>query len=283
MKVSSTVDSLTYSDDTYVKQRSAVVLFIVHNNINYLGRNFAIVDCMMQRTFRDVLYCIYENDSSDGTAEWLSTLARNRTDIRLKSEVGYKPADVEGKSSEWRFKRLAACRNECLALARQHAPHVDYGIVLDIDFVNWDQVCVAAAIREIDKWDPQWKALGGSGLSQLDLGVFGPALRIVPTRGSVPVRLYDAAALRTKTIRDPINDREQMVAAAKLTGSVFDPPLRVLSAFGGIAVYKPDALYPLQYEGYDCEHVCLHRRMQNVFMSFKLCPLMVSLDDEAPS
>ena len=51
------------------------------------------------------------------------------------------------------------------------------------------------------------------------------------------------------------------------------------SAFGGIAVYRPAALYPLLYEGDDCEHVCLHRKMQHLFMSFKLCPLMVALDE----
>ena len=68
---------------------------------------------------------------------------------------------------------------------------------------------------------------------------------------------------------------QDALAAAAMAGSSFDPRVRVRSAFGGIAIYKPEALYPLHYEGYECEHVCLHRRMQDVFMSYKLCPLMV--------
>lgn len=249
---------------------AAAVLFLLHDNMDRVERNFAMVDDRMQRTFGDVLYCVYENDSTDGTAEWIRDLATRRDDVRLLSEQGYRPAMAEGRDSEWRYERMAACRNRCLELARQHAPNADYAVVLDIDFADFGQVDIAAAVREIDELHPGWQALCGSGLSQRDLGVYGPVMRVVPTRGSLPVRLYDIAAMQT-------GDGEQdALAAAAMAGPAFDPPVRVRSAFGGIAVYKPEALYPLHYEGWDCEHVCLHRRMQDVFMSYKLCPLMVA-------
>ncbi|HUP62201.1 MAG TPA: hypothetical protein VNA69_17475 [Thermoanaerobaculia bacterium] len=249
----------------------AAVLFLLHDNMDRLDRNFAVVDDRMQRTFGEVLYCVYENDSTDGTAEWIRDLSARRNDVRLLSEQGYRPAMAEGRDSRWRYERMAACRNQCLDLARQHAPQADYAIALDIDFADFSQVDIAAAIREIDDLHPEWQALCGSGLSQRDLGVYGPSMRVVPTRGSVPVRLYDIAAMQTE------NDEQDALAAAGMAGSALDPPVRVRSAFGGIAIYKPRALYSLHYEGYDCEHVCLHRRMQEVFMSFKLCPMMVSL------
>jgi hypothetical protein len=182
---------------------------------------------------------------------------------------------AEGRESRWRYERMAACRNQCLGLARQHAPHVDYAIVLDIDFAGFSQVYIAAAIREIDHLHPGWQALCGSGLSQRDLRVYGPSMRVVPTRGSLPVRLYDIAAMQTDTLQQPGNDEREALAAAGMAGSALDRPVRVRSAFGGIAVYKPEVFYSLHYEGWDCEHVCLHRRMQDVFMSYKLCPLMV--------
>jgi hypothetical protein len=251
-------------------QARAAVLFLLHDNMDRLERNFAVVDGLMQRTFSDVLYCVYENDSTDGTAEWIRDLSARRDDVRLLSEQGYRPAMVEGRDSRWRYERMAACRNRCLDLARQHAPDVDYAIVLDIDFADFSQVDIAAAIREIDGLHPEWQALCGSGLSQRDLGVYGPSMRVVPTRGELPVRLYDIAAMQT------LNDEQDALAAAAMAGAAFDPPVRVRSAFGGIAVYKPGTLYPLHYEGWDCEHVCLHRGMQEVFMSYKLCPLMVA-------
>jgi hypothetical protein len=250
---------------------TAAVLFLLHDNMDRLERNFAVVDALMQRTFDEVRYCVYENDSTDGTGEWIADLASRREDVRVLSERGYRPAMADGRDSQWRYERMAACRNQCLDLARKHAPDVDYAVVLDIDFAGFDQVYLAEAIREVDGLHPGWQALCGSGLSQRDLGFYGPSMRVVPTRGSLPVRLYDIAAMEADTApRD-------LLAAAAMAGPVDDPPVRVRSAFGGIAVYKPEVLYSLRYEGWDCEHVCLHRGMQDVFMSYKLCPMMATL------
>ena len=47
------------------------MLVLLHDNIDRLARNFAMVDDRMRRTFGEVLYCVYENDSTDGTAEWI--------------------------------------------------------------------------------------------------------------------------------------------------------------------------------------------------------------------
>ena len=249
---------------------SAAVLFLLHDNMDRLARNFAVLDDRMQRTFSEVVYCVYENDSTDGTAEWIRHLSARRDDVRLLSEQGYRPAMADGRDSRSRYERMAACRNQCLDLARQHAPRADYAIVLDIDFEDFEQVYVGEAIREIDRLHPEWQALCGSGLSQRDLGFFGPSMRVVPTRGSLPVRLYDIAAMETDAApRDAL-------AVATMARPALHPPVRVRSAFGGIAVYRPAVLYDLHYEGYDCEHLSLHRRMQDVFMSYKLCPLMAS-------
>ena len=249
---------------------TAAVLFLLHDNMARLERNFAMVDDRMQSTFGDVLYCVYENDSTDGTAEWIRDLAARRKDVRLLSEQGYRPAMADGRDSVWRYERMAACRNQCLELAREHAPYVDYAVVLDIDFADFSQVYIAEAISEVDDLHSGWQALCGSGLSQRDLGVYGSSMRVVPTRGDRPVRLYDVAAMQ---MEDGVQDT---IAAAAMAGAVQDPPVRVRSAFGGIAIYKPEVLYSLHYEGWDCEHVCIHRGMQDVFMSYKLCPLMVS-------
>jgi hypothetical protein len=72
--------------------------------------------------------------------------------------------------------------------------------------------------------------------------------------------------------------QQDALAVAAMARPSVHPPVRVRSAFGGIAVYKAEVLYALHYEGWDCEHVCLHRGMQEVFMSYKLCPLMVALE-----
>ena len=191
-------------------------MFLLHNNMDRLDRNFAILDDRMRRTFDQVLYCVYENDSTDGTAEWIRDLSARRNDVRLLSEQGYRPAMAEGRCSRWRYERPAACRNQCLGLARQQAPHVDYAVVLDIDFDGFDQVYIIAAIREIDRFHPDWQALCGSGLSQRDLGVYGPSMRVIPTRGSLPVRLYDIAAMEVDTPQQPVNDQEVALAAAAI-------------------------------------------------------------------
>jgi hypothetical protein len=228
----------------------------------------------MRRTFGEVTYCVYENDSTDGSAEWARDLAARRGDVKLLSERGHTPALVEGRRSPWRFKRMAACRNRCLSLARTYAPGVDYAIVLDIDFAGFDQVYIAAAVREIDRFFPGWQALCGSGLSRDDLEVYGPSMRVVPTRGGAPVRLYDVIAMQTEAFPKPSSDRTQALAVAAMAGSALDPPVRVKSAFGGLAIYKPDPLYRLEYVGGECEHLSIHRNLRDVFMTHKISMMM---------
>jgi len=87
---------------------TAAVLFLLHDNMDRLERNFAILDDRMRRAFGEVLYCVYENDSTDGTAEWISDLAARRDDVLVLSERGYRPAMADGRDSRWRYERMAA-------------------------------------------------------------------------------------------------------------------------------------------------------------------------------
>jgi hypothetical protein len=52
-------------------------------------------------------------------------------------------------------------------------------------------------------------------------------------------------------------------------------PIRVCSAFGGMAVYRSNIFYRCQYAGGDCEHVPFHREMKR-FGNMYLNPASVS-------
>lgn len=202
--------------------------------------------------FSRVSWLIVESDSDDDTLELLERMAAGR------GAFGFRSLGLLRDRMPLRTERIAYCRNFYLDELQKNPIYgdVDYLIVADLDGVNGE--LTRESIRscwERDDWDVC--AANQRGL------------------------YYDIWALR-HPIWSPNDCWEQyrfmrmhgVDEESALKGSVHLRMIRlkesegwipVESAFGGLAIYRREALADARYVGVDenggevCEHVALHR------------------------
>jgi hypothetical protein len=143
---------------------------------------------------------------------------------------------------------MASFRNRYMAALQSISFAADYVIIVDADLLGgWSNEGLANTLG-YDAWD----AVGSNGL-YVWRGNFPDGS---PRAGIVH---FDAWAFRSHDSADP-------APAGTVNKLVFrrgDPFIPVMSAFGGLAVYRRDALLSSRYGGGDCEHVTLHREMRS--------------------
>jgi hypothetical protein len=180
---------------------------------------------------------VYENDSADFTAERVQAWqaadpARRWARCDRMGRVKWQPV-----RSGVRGAHMAEYRNilRDAALA-DPAFGPDVVVMLDSDLAGWSLEGLCSTLGT-DGWD----AVAANGLK---------------TVGGRVVQ-YDAWAWRDV-------DHPHAHAAREINPRVYDrghPMVPVGSAFGGLAVYRAEALAAACYAGGDCEHAVLHRAL----------------------
>lgn len=202
---------------------------------------------LFSRLFAGCGMVFVENDSKDGTKEMLKAFAAaNPENVVVNCRnYGYKKlAGFEPK----RVKRYAAFRNKCKALAKQHFPETDYVLVVDLD--PWGGWSLMGLINGIGWLERIPTAAGMASLSLYEASLEG---------GGSTWLHYDLWALRAYRWRHQFEP--WMPYWLPSPGA---PPVRVLSAFGAAAIYRPKAFFACDYESIDgdIEHAGLHKQMQ---------------------
>lgn len=177
--------------------------------------------------FSDYAILIYENNSTDKTAELLSDWTKNNPRVHLKSEN-----TPESELSPVRTIRMANARNQLLNAAR-HPQFYDfkYLIMVDLDFLHpWPVEEIVRTIEGPGDWD----CIAANGLHAegyyydryafLDENFpFGPEMLGIWWWGEHP-----------KT---------------RFTFSQSENRIPVYAAFGGLAIYKKESILPFSYSG----------------------------------
>ena len=216
---------------------------------------------------------VVESNSTDNTVnllhKWdsehpgimtLSTNTRTNYDTIYSSD-GY-------SLSSNRFKKMAALRNTYMKLMEKipwYGDNDTYVIIVDLDLrdVNPENV-----IKIIEKYSTRsnWNVLCATGLEECkgrsDCQFEGQ-------------HYYDSLALRFLDEEQVTLDnlRKHEIRAWNTFRSRGDPDLPVKSCFGGLSIYRSSALKDLTYEGNDCEHVSLLRKIS--FGIFSLPKMVV--------
>jgi hypothetical protein len=203
-----------------------------------------------------VHFLIVESDSDDGSEAALAALQQDMADFRYLS-LGSLRAQIPQRTA-----RIAHCRNRYLDELRDNPLYarVSHVLVSDLDGVSRDLDAQALA----SCWRPGLPPWGALTANQGDYYYDIYALRhpvwcpgdcwqeqraLLPQLGK---RAADEIALFSRMVH--IDPRR--------------PPIEVDSAFGGLAVYRRDALLGARYVGLDaqgqetCEHVQLHAQMR---------------------
>jgi len=239
------------------KLSSVVIVGAARNIEGYLDKTFEIIE-MISECFTKSHIIIYENDSTDKTLDKLNEWKNknnDKLDISIITEKG-----LPGL----RTQRLSYARNKLLdeAIKKQ----TEYLIVLDLDRINHD--LTRDAFLSSFNLDVEW---AGVFANQLD-------------------QYYDLWALRTiddwlqcdcwecnntkKDINYCVNSRFRTI-------DISTTPIEVVSAFGGIGIYKTKYLNNCHYYGGEndkeiCEHVKFNKDIQKNNGKLYINPKMIN-------
>lgn len=246
------------------KDLSVAIVAIARNSSPYLANTLCLIDEVRRGFGRSSVY-FFENDSEDGTNEVLDQYAAASAGVTVEHE-SLGGADSRGFEAD-RTVRLAYCRNKCHDYVRALSERPTYTIVLDtdphygfsVDGVFNSVACMGAL----------------SARNQPPAGMASYSLyRNYGSAESRGLAHYDAWAMRLNWWRDR-RAEIGMVWAFQLFPPVGSPPILMNSAFGGLAVYSTEAFLAAgqrPYEGGDCEHVFLHRKMHEAGYQLYLNP-----------
>lgn len=239
-----------------------VVCGVVRDAAKGLRKNIPIMQqfCSQCRDYRVV---VFENDSKDKSKElllaWQAT-DRDRIAIFCEDrqcgsatptakEVLCNPA-----FSSYRIGRMAKLRNQYMEYVWKQNWDADYLIVVDLDVCGIELEGIKSSFETEQGWDAV-TAFGYSNASP----------RLKP-------RYYDTYALVPFGMEIVPQTTEQIVSRAYELGKIkrADPWIRVFSAFGGLAIYRYEAIKGLLYQVIKnddaavevrCEHFSIYKQM----------------------
>jgi hypothetical protein len=237
-----------------MSESTVVICGIARDISQNIIANIARIE-RLGKMFDDYRVVIYENNSTDGTDELLKEWEKSNRSVTILSEkLGSKKyessteADYRNNYLEEIFKQqfhlsFRACRN---------VPP-DYVIVADLDLKggwSYEGICNSFGYDN-------WNVMGSNGL----LYGLSPSLKNKDGSHAMTRVYYDSLAFRR------IGHPEQHVSSEinALAYNRGEDPFRVLSCFGGLALYKYSAFqHGARYSGPDCDHVELHSKMLDV-------------------
>ena len=189
--------------------------------------------------FRDYRVIVYENDSQDKTLDFLKNWEEVNPRVKILTE------SIQGTEIMQlnRTEKLAHFRNRYLRLIKESKEYADYDfvIVADMDLKGgWSNDGIATSFARSD-----WDIVAANSIGYHYLRK----------------TYYDMFALLPRTIF-------KTGLAYKIIGEGWqlhrgDPLIRIWSGFGGLALYRKEAIMSRQYSGIVsgervCEHISLN-------------------------
>ena len=251
--------------DKLCKDKSILFCGIARNVGECLERNIL---CLHQcgKLFKDYQIFIYENDSSDHTVDILKlNESENFQYVSEHREDQNYRIDLDNGVDPWHSKRceiLADCRNKYLEYFKNS--RYDYICVLDLDLKgSWSFDGFKHAIFTLNNND-EYGCVSAYGVLSDSTGNL-----LLEDNPKEQYIMYDSFAYRPKDwngsihlIRTPMFNRNYFERG--------DDPVEVASNFGGMSIYKREAIIDCVYgakewkEGHvDPDHVVLHRQMRD--------------------
>lgn len=235
---------------TVASETSVVIVSIARNAMTRLPETMELVR-EVRAGFRDSRMFVFENDSDDGTGEYLESW---RGDVVVQRETWGEP-DTRGFERS-RTERLARARNICHQWVRENAHDRYWTVVLDVDpEYGFSVDGVFNSVAWLSEMSGSARPLGAGGMASYSL------FKVTNESGEVGIAHYDSWAARMNWWRDRRDEAGGMKWFSMLMPPVGSPPFALNSAFGGLAVYRTEAFLTGGYSGTDCEHVPHHRRM----------------------
>jgi hypothetical protein len=205
--------------------------------------------------FQEYKFVVFENDSTDGTRELLSSYSSvilvpcdEDENCKLKEKGS---ASIHGAYSPTRMKKMADYRNRLLNYITKNFDTYDCLCIFDLDIEG--PVDIRGFAHSFGYYN-QWDAISAQGL-----------LGTTPTLGYMIY--YDTIAYKDEYLDMNTISKSHAPFIIKKASmyKVGDFPYKVKSGFCGLALYKMNSVMHVDYipkDGkYICEHVILHDNM----------------------
>ena len=246
-----------------LKDTTIIICGIVRDASRGLQRNIPVIDALC-REMKDFRIVIYENDSKDNTKEQLRTWhdsdpVRIHTIMADTDPTKTIPSAraVKGNPffSHKRIDKMARLRNEYMEYVDEQGWTADYLMVVDMDVAQLYIGGILDSLRSEKEWD----AVVANGYST------SPKLRR---------RYHDTYALTLWEDRNQPQTEAKIKELADRFGSLRrgDEWVRIASGFGGLAIYRFEAVKGLRYSAMEndddrvevrCEHYSIYDQMMS--------------------
>lgn len=268
-------------------EKTVIICILARDCNTALKRNIPQIEKLVSYFF-DAKIIVIENDSIDGTKKTLKEWAlRNKNVLVLSDDLKQQtiPQKVNsGKNpttSFYRINKMANFRNKYLSFIKEKSIVSDYIIVIDIDL---DRIYPEKIIKAIEDAPSDWAAIFANGR------LYSNVLRFT--------KYYDNYALiPINSEKDSFTYKERHLNVDILENTLKEKKYaEVKSAFGGLGVYKYEALCSSIYRaipslsGEDevlCEHVSVNldvakfgklyvaRKMRVLYERIRICPFIL--------
>lgn len=259
-----------------INETTAIICGIVRDAEKGLKRNIPVIDALCDK-LQDYWIFIYENDSRDGTKAVLTAWQQRdpqRIHVSLTNNdptrtiPTAKAVSVNPFYSRKRISKMARLRNSYMEYIDQQGWEADYLIVVDLDVAQLSLGGILSSFTAEKEWD----AVVANGYST------SPKLRR---------RYHDTYALTLWGDQDEPQTEAKIKALADELGTLkaTDDWIRIASGFGGLAIYRFEAVRGVRYEALPnddprvevrCEHYSLYRGMMaRGYDHFYINPAMV--------
>lgn len=261
-----------------ISESTVVICGIVRNAEHGLDRNIPVINEFVE-SCKDYRIYIFENDSTDRTKEILKEWTGKDPERIIVETKDFDssntipetkmPNHVNPFFSRKRIDKMAALRNNYMHYINQLDLNVDYVVVVDLDVA---QLYLNGILTSFDS-RTEWDAVCANGYS------LSPKLKR---------RYHDTYALTLWDERNESQTEEKIKKYADLFGHLKegDEWVRIASGFGGIAIYRYEAIKGLLYAEpslnneddrveVKCEHYSLYEQMiKRGFTHFYINPAM---------
>jgi hypothetical protein len=248
-------------------QESSVLICGTARNVESKLHSYLLQMTNCFSGFKSVSFLVVESFSSDKTVEVLRSLKNSEKNFDYFTD---ETVDIEEAR---RTVRIASARSSIQQWVRQQDSRFDYIVMADMDGVNndltrkaiescwlsneWDVVTASQPFKYYDLW-----ALRAKGWCERDCWEEYEELRLIYSERKA----------------------KRLAITSKMKGLARKSPwIDVDSAFGGLAIYVPEAFLSGTYSGIDsrghqvCEHVPFHQTIKNCGYRIFINPDLVNI------
>jgi hypothetical protein len=268
---------------SHISSSHVLIVGTVRNISAKLQRNLFILEKAFDR-FNQVDFFLIESDSTDNTIEELNKLSQRHSNVNF---VSLGKLEFEFPN---RVKRLAHCRNKYISHIREEykSQNWDFIVVADLDDVNLKltKTSVDSCFNSEIQWDA---CTANQSFGYFDLYALRAKYWLdvdymdeLAWRNSLHGELLENSLNKFQSYLERDRYRREIIYSRMKKIHPNTNWIKVESAFGGIAIYKPAVFLDCDYTPtsqiteYQCEHVNLHEQMQGKFPGIYINPAFIN-------